>query len=548
MSADTHAVAARHAAIERLGRERFDLLVIGGGITGAGVARDAAMRGLAVALVERDDFASGTSSRSSRLVHGGVRYLEHGHLHLVFESSRERRTLLRIAPHLVRPLRFTWPVYRGARIPRWKLGAGLALYDALALFRNVAPHRRLGAAEVIAAEPALAREGLVGGAQYYDAATDDARLTLATVRAAQEAGAVALNHAAAIALDREGDRITGARIGDALTGATIAVRASIVVSAAGPWTDELLAPVVGSAAPAVRGTKGVHIAVPRARVADRGAITLVSRVDGRVMFVLPADDGGAHAIIGTTDTPTAAPPSTVRADRDDVRYLLASANGFFPEARLAEADVVAAWAGIRPLAAAGFGADASSASREHAIARAAPGLVSITGGKLTTYRAMAAEAVDAVARELGRRLPPTPTARAPLPGGSIEDVATEVARAAAITGDEAVARRLVHAHGDGWGAVWSLAREEPRLAERLDPSLPYVGAELVHAARQEMAWTLADLLVRRVPIAFATRDHGRAVALDAARMVAPMLGWDDARVEEEVARYDADISRMFAVG
>src|SRR5215831_10109189 len=223
--------AARTDRWRALGERAFDVLVIGGGITGCGIARAAAMRGLAVALVERDDFASGTSSRSSRLVHGGVRYLEHGHLHLVFESSRERRTLLRIAPHLVRPLRFTWPVYRDARVPLWKLGVGLFMYDALAVFRNVQGHRLLTSKEVRGDEPALSRENLVGGASYYDASTDDTRLTLANVIAAEESGAVAVNHAAVVRMIRDGERIVGVVVREDGDETEVSVRARVVVNA-----------------------------------------------------------------------------------------------------------------------------------------------------------------------------------------------------------------------------------------------------------------------------------------------------------------------------
>src|SRR6185437_14530236 len=222
-----------------LGSRVFDLLVIGGGITGCGIARDAALRGLSVALVEREDFASGTSSRSSRLVHGGVRYLEHGHLHLVFESSGERRRLLQLAPHLVRPLEFTWPVYAGARIPRWKLNAGLTLYDALALFRNVGRHHRLTRDGVLAHEPMLRTDGLLGGASYFDAATNDARLTLANAVGAAEHAAVVVNHAPVSSLRIEGGRVVGADITDAIVGGMCAVRARAVVNATGPWSDDI---------------------------------------------------------------------------------------------------------------------------------------------------------------------------------------------------------------------------------------------------------------------------------------------------------------------
>lgn len=405
-------VTWRAAAWDRLSGTRFDLLVVGGGINGAGIARDAALRGLSVALVERDDFASGTSSRSSRLVHGGVRYLEHGFFHLVFEASRERRTLLRIAPHLVRPLQFTWPVYAGARLPRWKILAGLWLYDVLALFRNVARHHGLSAEGVLAEEPQLERAGLTGGALYFDAATDDALLTVANVVDAATAGAVVLNHAECSALRFDGHLVCGARVRDRFTGASIDVSASMVVNATGPWTDALRRLESAWSSPAVLGTKGVHVAVPAKRVGNRRAVTLLSPRDGRVMFVLPA---GEHTIIGTTDTETHEHPEQVRATRADVRYLLDSANGIFPGARLTDDDVVCAWAGIRPLIASKNVSDPASASREHEIGVGPRGVIAISGGKLTTYRSMAAEVVDLAQRRLGRRVTPSITARRQLP-------------------------------------------------------------------------------------------------------------------------------------
>ncbi|HEX8823534.1 MAG TPA: glycerol-3-phosphate dehydrogenase/oxidase, partial [Archangium sp.] len=282
--------APRAERLLALSSQVFDLLVIGGGVTGCGIARDAALRGLKVALVEREDFASGTSSRSSRLIHGGIRYLEHGHLGLVFESSIERARLLRLAPHLVRPLPFVWPVYKGARIPRWKLSAGLMLYDALALFRNVKAARTLSARQIVEAIPGLRSDGLTGGARYYDAATDDARLTLANAIGASEAGAVVLNHASVRGLVVEEGRARGATVVDNLTGQQLTVRARVLVNSTGPWSDEIrrLDAANNGSTPAVRGSKGVHISVPRERLHTDSALTLLSPVDGRVMFILPA--------------------------------------------------------------------------------------------------------------------------------------------------------------------------------------------------------------------------------------------------------------------
>ena len=538
-------LAARARALQALGAESFDLLVVGGGITGCGIARDAALRGLRVALVEQDDFASGTSSRSSRLIHGGVRYLEHGHLHLVFEASAERRRLLRLAPHLVRPLAFTWPVYAGARLPRWKLSAGLALYDALALFRNVAPHRRLSRRGVLDAEPRLRSEGLRGGATYHDAATDDARLTLANAIGAAEAGAIVVNHAAVRQLVQRDGRVVGATVVDALDGGEIAVRARAVVNATGPWSDALQRLAGDQARAAVRGSKGVHVAVPRERIGNRAALTLIAPSDGRVMFVLPA---GPMAIIGTTDTYTSAAPDDVRATESDVRYLLDAANAFFPGAALERGDVVAAWAGIRPLVASA-GATPGSTTREHAVHETQPGLVTITGGKLTTYRVMAADALAAVDRSLGTpALSPraVPTREAILPGGDVEPTRA-VAEAAQATGDPALGERLVRAHGSRWRDVWAEMRAEGDGGERLVPELPYTVGELRWSARHEMAFTLADLLVRRTHLAFETRDHGVSIARRAAAAVAPVLGWDEARQAAEVERYRGEAERLFRV-
>jgi len=547
-----HTRGARAAAFAALGASPFDLLVIGGGITGAGIARDAALRGLKTALVERDDFASGTSSRSSRLVHGGVRYLEHGYLHLVFEASRERRTLLSIAPHLVHPLAFTWPVYAGARVPRWKLGAGLLLYDALALFRNVGTHRQLSVTEVLASEPALRPDGLQGGAQYWDAATDDARLTLANAIAAAEAGAVVVNHASVCELVHSGERVVGAIVADAFNGGdTTTVRASVTVNAAGPWSTAIRRLDKPDAPAVVQGTKGVHLAVPAARVGNRGAVTLLSVVDGRVMFVLPF---GSLTIVGTTDTATTATPDSVRASRGDIAYLLESVNAAFPGAALGDTDVVSAWAGIRPLSASvrETGTDPASLSREHSIDTSAGGVISISGGKLTTYRSMAAEVVDTVERALGRAVTAGVTQSLLLPGGALgatSDTITAAAErvGAGRVGARDVATRLVKAYGDRWPLVWAVAERDSTLAQPLVAGLPYIAAEVVYAGEYEMACTLSDILMRRTQIAFETRDAGRAVAPRVAQLLAPLRGWDSTAQRAAVEQYGADAERIFGI-
>ena len=518
-------------------------------MTGCGIARDAALRGLSVALIEREDFASGTSSRSSRLIHGGVRYLEHGHLGLVFESSIERYRLLRLAPHLVRPLSFVWPVYRGARIPRWKLAAGLMLYDALALFRNVKASRRLSARQLLEAVPGIRTEGLRGGSRYYDAATDDARLTLANALGASEAGAIVLNHASVKGLVLDKGKACGALVEDSLGGQRLEVRARVIVSATGPWSDEIRrldAQDSQDARPAVRGSKGVHIAVPRERLPVDTALTVLSAVDGRVMFILPAD---THTIIGTTETATHAHPAEVRASFSDLDYLLTSANGSFPQAHLTRADVVSAWAGIRPLVASNYSrpGDASSASREHAIHTSPSGVLGISGGKLTTYRVMARDMVNAVEKALGQPHKKESTHLLPLPGGDMVAFDTELAAARAEVKREDVALHLVRAYGSRWRQVWALTQGRPELAEPLAPGLPYLRAEAIHGVTHELVHTLADLLIRRLKVAFETRDLGRAAARVAAADIAPLLGWSPETVSRQLEDYAVHADRLFRI-
>ncbi|HEY6089301.1 MAG TPA: glycerol-3-phosphate dehydrogenase/oxidase [Gemmatimonadaceae bacterium] len=489
---------------------QFDLLVIGGGITGCGVARDAAMRGLRVALVERDDFASGTSGRSSRLIHGGIRYLERAQLHLVYESIRERETLLRIAPHLVTSLAFTWPIYRGARIGKIKLSAGLLAYYVLAGGR-ARRHFTLGVRETLEREPSLETAGLTGGAVYFDASTDDARLTIANAIAARQNGATVVSHARVTEILQERGKAVGGVVKSQHSNATYEVRARAIVNATGVWDNPFTA---DTRAHRHRGSKGAHISVPRERIGNRDALTLISPVDGRVMFCLPA---ASQTIIGTTDTWTEESPENVHASTADVDYLLRSANAYFPLARLMREDVVSAWAGIRPLASAAQ-SNPSAVSREHAIVADGSGVINVTGGKLTTYRSMAAEVVDLVQRSLGLRPEPAPTDTVQLPGADRE---REIA---------------------------GLQRDDPKLAQRLVPELPYTGAHLVYGVSSEMAQDISDLLIRRMHLAFETRDHGLSIAAHAANIVAPLLGWDEKTKSARVREYRQDVERMFAIG
>jgi glycerol-3-phosphate dehydrogenase len=397
---------------------------------------------------------------------------------------------------------------------------------------------------VLRREPELEPEGLRGGAVYYDAGTDDARLTLLTALGARDAGATVVTHASVtgVAFERGGVRLA---VRDALGGDVVEARSRVAVNATGPWSDDIRRCAGEDPRAHVLGAKGAHVAVPASRVGNRGAVTLVSRVDGRVMFVLPA---GGFTIIGTTETPAERGPDEVRASARDVDYLLRSANAAFPDAHLERDDVVAAWAGIRPLAAVRASArSTASVSREHVIETDPRGLVTVSGGKLTTYRAMAADIVDAAAALLNSGTAHPHTATLPLPGGdvtSIDALDMEVART---IGDDAVAARLARAYGSEWRRVWSHVERDRSLGRRLVSGLPYLAAELVHGVEHELALTLTDLLVRRVPLAYETRDAGRSVAPIAAAIVAPLLGWDDAAVEREIAAYGREADRIFAV-
>ena len=524
-----------------MAREPVDVLVIGGGITGAAIARDAALRGFRTALVEKGDFGSGTSSVSSRLIHGGLRYLEQYDLHLVLEASRERRVLLRIAPHLVRPLPFVFPVYRGARVPSWKLRCGLWLYDLLAAFRNVRVHRWLGRKATLRLEPGLRDKDLRAAGLYYDAQTDDARLVLATMRSAAQAGAHVANYVEVVSLVKPDGHVRGATVRDLLSGDTRTVRSLIVVNACGPWVDQLRRLDEPDATPVLRLTKGAHVAVPRQRLGNTHAITMTSPIDGRVMFVLPWEDA-EQSYIGTTDTDEDVSPDDVRATAEDVVYLLRSANAFFPQARLSPHDVVATWAGLRALLRPDGHLAPSQVSREHRIIESASGLLTIAGGKLTTHRVMAQELVDRVAARLGAldgrpRAPHPPTHRLPLPGGETADL-DGLAKAAVERGaSETTARHLVGRYGSEAAAVLNLVDRDRALGGRIVAGRPDLWAEVVHAIEREMAVRLSDVLVRRLHLFYKTRDQAVPTTSAVADRMAGALGWDGSRRAEELAAY-----------
>lgn len=507
-----------------MGSETFDLVVVGGGIVGAGIARDATMRGLKTALVERGDFASGTSGKTSRLVHGGLRYLKNFKIGLVRQAVRERDLLLRHARGLVKPLAFTIPAYKDGGTGKTSLRVGLFIYDFLSRDK-VLPRRNWLAPEAVKKrEPRLKDRSLVGGGLYYDALTDDARLVLAVVRAAADARAVVANYAEVIECVLESGRVVGVRVRDRMTGNLIGIRASVVVNATGVWLDWLRSsrPVDQT----VRPTKGIHLFLPRERVGNRDAVVLGARQDGRMIFVLP---WGRLTLVGTTDTDFRGDADHVVPDAEDVGYLLESVNEAFPEAHVGPSDVVSAYAGLRPLIHSKPTQKESDISREHEIFEDPDGLISVAGGKLTTQRAMAEDVVDLVCRRLGRRIASS-TVAAPLgPNPDVQDGFRGLGF------DEETAAHLASRHDPESIRRWL---EEPQAREQIAPHQRYLWAEVCDAVEAEMALALSDVMVRRLGLFYETEDQGLSVAQRVAERMADHLGWKEDRIRSEVAEYE----------
>jgi glycerol-3-phosphate dehydrogenase len=530
--------ATRAATLAAAGERIFDLLVVGGGVTGAGIALDAASRGLDVLLVERDDFASGTSSRSSKLIHGGLRYLEQRNFALVREALHERALLLtRVAPHLVHPVSFLLPL--GRRWQRAYFGAGLVLYDGLGGRRRAVPcHRHLGRAATLAAAPALREDGIVGGIRYFDAQTDDARFVVTLVRTALAHGAAALSRVAVTGFlgDR---RVEGASLRDVETDAAFEVRARATVLATGVWTNEL-EELAGVRRPVpIRASKGVHLLVPRDRLELRDALIL--RADRSVLLVIP---WGAHWLIGTTDSEYELNGSEPVAAAADVDYLLSHVNRVLRRP-LARADVTGVFAGLRPLVDPG-GRNTAAVSREHVVREPRPGLVTIAGGKYTTYRVMAAAAVDAAARQIGARLERSRTGALPLLGADGLDAARcELAR---LGFEPAAADRLVGRYGGLAVEIGLQVLREPALADELPGAAPYLAAEAAHAVAYEGALHVEDVLARRTRISFEASDGGFAAAPLVAQTMARRLGWSPDRVQKEILRFRCWVERERALG
>jgi len=532
----------RGAMLTRLATERFDVLVIGGGVTGAGTALDAASRGLRVALVEARDLASGTSSRSSKLIHGGLRYLEQFDFKLVYEALRERDLLVsKLAPHLVKPVSFLYPLYKKV-VERPYVGAGLVLYDSMEGTRRPVPrHRHLSARGALKRAPALSPDRLAGAMLYYDAQVDDARHTLTVARTAAAHSAVIGTRLSVVGLLRSAERVTGARVRDEESGRILEVSAEAVVICAGVWTD-LVHELAGvQAGYKVRMSKGVHIVVPRAAVdADTG---MILRTEKSVLFFIP---WGEHWIVGTTDTDFAGDRAEPVATEEDIEYILAAANRVLARP-LIRADVIGVYAGLRPLvdAPAGNGAKPNGGkpttklSREHVVDTPVPGLASIAGGKFTTYRLMARDVVDAAVADFDREVPGSVTEQVPLLGADgLAAVQPAVGRLAEDYGvPRAAVEHLLGRYGTLAAEVLELVKGDAALGRPLAPGHPYLRAEVAYAVSHEGALHVEDVLMRRTRLFIESADSGAAVAADVAALMGRPLGWSRRRRAAETRRY-----------
>ncbi len=542
MSGSALSPAARTAALARMASERFDLAVIGGGITGLGIALDAASRGLSVALVEANDLAYGTSSRSSKLIHGGLRYLEMLDFALVREALSERRLLrTRIAPHLVRPVSFLFPLTHRV----WErpyLGSGLLLYNAMGGARHLPRSQHLSKRAALAAAPALRPDSLVGAVRFHDCQEDDALFAAYVARTAAAKGAAIATHTRATGFVRdESGRVAGLVLRGEGCG-ELMLRARHVICAAGVATDRVLELATGNTSRALRPSKGVHLLVPRTRIAMRDGLFM--RTEKSIFHAIPW--GSDHWLLGDTDTEWSGAPDEVVASGADAEYVLSKVNGVLREP-IAISDVCGVFAGLRPLVAANEGGDTTRLSRKHRLFSPLPGLTAIAGGKYTTYRLMARDAVDAAARDLGGSVPASRTHDLPLVGAQAGAAATLDPRSGI---GRAQLELLLSRHGACADEVAAQAIADPALAAPIAGADRYLRAEAVHAVTHQGALDLDDVLARRMRISIELPDRGRAAAADVAPLIAPLLGWSVDRTIDEVARYsrlrDAEVAALGA--
>ena len=533
----------RQSAITALGSESFDVLVIGGGVNGVGAALDAASRGLKVALIESQDIAAGTSSRSSKLIHGGLRYLEQYDFKLVREALHERELLVStLCPHLVKPVGFLFPLTEKFK-ERTYVGAGLALYDALRGFQRGMPwHKHLSQKQINEIAPSLRPDIIMGAIKYFDAQVDDARHTLSVARTAARHGAVIATRVSAESLIRNGKRVVGVNARDLVSGERIAIKATVTVMCAGVWSDELHANFDLKPGYNVTMSKGVHIVLPGSAIKSDAGIILKTPVS--VLFIIPWVD---KWIVGTTDTPYTGDRAEPFASREDVQYIVDQANRVLtPQIKIDE--IIGVYAGLRPLVANNKGSATTKLSREHTVDRPAPGFVSIAGGKYTTYRIMGRDVIDLAVNELRKLSPESVTEKLPLIGADgyfalvqqIEAIADESGL------DSQTVTHLLNRYGSLISEILDLIKADALLAKKLDADLPYLKAEIYYAVSHEGARSVDDVISRRTRIAFEAHNQGLDLADAIAEIIAPVLDWSTKERRASVAAYELLVERELA--
>jgi glycerol-3-phosphate dehydrogenase len=524
----------RDSAISQLGTEQFDILVIGGGVNGVGAALDAASRGLKVALIEAQDIASGTSSRSSKLIHGGLRYLEQYDFKLVREALHERELMVStLCPHLVKPVGFLFPLTEKFK-ERTYVGAGLALYDALRGFHRAMPwHKHLSQKQINEIAPSLRHDIVTGAIKYFDAQVDDARHTMAVARTAARHGAIIATQVSAESLIREGKRVVGVNALDLVSGKKIAIKAGATIMCAGVWSDQLHERFELTPGYHVTMSKGAHIVVPGSAIKSDAGIILKTPVS--VLFIIPWGD---KWIVGTTDTPYEGDRAEPFATREDVQYILDQANRVL-EPKLKADEIIGVYAGLRPLVANNKSATTTKLSREHTVDRPAAGFVSIAGGKYTTYRVMGKDVVDRAVIELRKITQESVTEKLPLVGAdgyfALEQQKERIAQESGL--DVETVTHLLNRHGSLISEILELIQEQPKLAAKLDAVLPYIKAEIVYAASFEGARSVDDVISRRTRLSFEAVNHGVHLADEVASLISPVLGWSAKERKESIAQY-----------
>lgn len=532
-----------HPIDEKKLAQKWDVIVIGGGINGSAIARDAALRGLKVLVLEKEDISSGTSAWSTRLIHGGLRYLEYFEFYLVRESLAERERLLKNAPHLVKPLGMAFPFYKQNRRPPWMIRMGMILYDVLSFDKSLDHHHILSAQQVFERVGDLNPDGLSGAAMYYDCQVDYAeRLSVENILSAEEEGAVFLNYAKVTRFLMEENRVRGVEFQDLLAGKTYTASADLVINVGGPWVDEVLKGVGKPLKRLIGGTKGSHLVVPVFPGAPKIAVYFEARADGRPMFVIPWT---GRILIGTTDLPYRGDLDHVEIDDDEMNYLMNEANGIFPSAQINLDKVLYTYSGIRPLPYVGDKKTAAI-TRRHIIHDHAPeveGLISIIGGKLTTFRNLAEQCVDLIGKKLNRELKPCLTKKIHLPGagaGNFNDFKTNFIAKSGFEKD--IAEHLTDIYGVRAEKILALTQKEPKLKERLQPGEAIIAAEVIFAFQEERAETIQDVLLRRCMGAY-NNQAGLDILEPAVQVAGDYLGWDQARKEQEILGYRTYIRR-----